>query len=131
MIINGILDVKTHKEVSNGDIFYDFINTHLIQHLMPFNGLNYNSVVVLDNCSIHHCTEVVESLKGIGVLVHFLPPYSPDLNPIEQAFSKIKIELKSIEQEIEDIETAVLASFATITPLDCRNWISHSCIYNV
>ena len=133
MTINGILDVKTHKEVSNGDIFYDFVNTHLIQHLMPFNGVNYNSVVVLDNCSIHHCREVVESLKDIGVLVHFLPPYSPDLNPIEEMFSKIKIELKSIEQEtiIEDIEAAVLASFTTITPSDCKNWISHSGVYNI
>ena len=54
--IDGILDVKTHKETSNGDIFYDFVQTHLIPHFLPFNGINPHSVVVLDNCSIHHCT---------------------------------------------------------------------------
>jgi transposase len=84
---------------------------------------------VLDNCSIHHCAEVIETLKEIGVLVHFLPPYSPDLNPIEEAFSKVKTQLKSID--ISDTETALLASFATITADDCRGWISHAGIYGL
>ena len=64
------------------------------------------------------------------VLVHFLPPYSPDFNPIEEVFSKVKTKLKSIDPEILDTETAVLPSFTTITPQDCRGWISHSGIYN-
>ena len=128
---NGLLDVKTHKETSNGDIFYDFIHTHLIPHLCPFDGHSSRSVVVLDNCSIHHCTEVIASLRDIGVMVHFLPPYSPDLNPIEEAFSKVKTELRSIEAQFIDIETALLASFATITEQDCRGWISHSGVYNL
>ena len=64
------------------------------------------------------------------VLVHFLPPYSPDFNHIEEAFSKVKTELKSIDLEIIDTEIAGLASFTTITPQDCRGWISHSGIYN-
>lgn len=131
MTINGILDVKTHKETSNGDTFYDFIHTHLIPHLCPFDGHSSRSVVVLDNCSIHHCAEVVASLRDIGVMVHFLPPYSPDLNPIEEAFSKVKTELRSIEAQCMDIETALLASFTTITEQDCRGWISHSGVYNL
>ena len=131
MTMERILDVKTHTDSSNGDIFYDFVNTHLIPHLCPFDGYSSNSVVVLDNCSIHHCTEVVTSLRDIGVMVHFLPPYSPELNPIEEAFSKVKTELKSIETYISDIETAVLASFSTISASDCRGWISHSGVYNV
>ena len=128
---NGLLDVKTHKETSNGDIFYDFIHTHLIPHLCPFDGHSSRSVVVLDNCSIHHWTEVIASLRDIGVMVHFLPPYSPDLNPIEEAFSKVKTELRSIEAQFIDIETALLDSFATITEQDCRGWISHSGVYNL
>ena len=79
MTMEGILDVKTHTDFSNGDIFYDFVNTHLIPHLCPFDGYSSNSVVVLDNCSIHHCTKVVTSLRDIGVMVHFLPQ-SPELN---------------------------------------------------
>jgi transposase len=130
MSMNGILDVKTVTETTNGDTFYDFVQTHLIPHLLPFNGVNPHSVVVLDNCAIHHCTEVVATLREMEVLVHFLPPYSPDFNPIEEVFSKVKTELKSIDPEILDTETAVLASFTTITPQDCRGWISHSGIYN-
>jgi hypothetical protein len=57
MSINGILDVKTIHETSDGDIFYDFVLKHLLLCLMPFNGVNPHSVVVLDNCSIHHCAD--------------------------------------------------------------------------
>ena len=64
---------------------------------MPFDGTNPHSVVVLDNCSIHHCADVEATLRDIGVLVHYLPPYSPDLNPIEEAFSEVKTKLKRIE----------------------------------
>ena len=132
MSVCGIIDIKTVSGTSNGDTFYDFVQTHLIQHLLPFNGTNPHSVVVLDNCSIHHCTEVEATLRDIGVLVHYLPPYSPDLNPIEEAFSKVKTELKRIELGgIFDTETAVLASFGTITIDDCRGWISHSSVYNI
>ena len=54
---------------------------------MPFDGHNPHSVVILDNCSIHHIPEIVHMIQEVGALVHFLPPYSPDLNPIEEAFS--------------------------------------------
>lgn len=57
---------------------------------MPFNGINPNSVVVLDNCAIHHVPELPELIKSVGALVKFLPPYSPDLMPIELAFGNIK-----------------------------------------
>ena len=100
--MNGILNIKTVRETTNGDTFYEFVRTHLIPHLLPFNGVNPHSVVVPDNCAIHHCTEVVATLREMVVLVHFLPPYSPDFNHIEEAFSKVKTELKSIDLEIID-----------------------------
>ena len=117
------VSAKTGRETTNGDTFYDFGQTHLIPHLLTFT--NQHSVVVLDNCSIHHCTEVVDTLKEMQALVHFLPPYSQDF---EEAFSKVKTKLKSSDPDL-DTETAVLASFATITPDDCRGWIFHSGIY--
>ena len=131
MSVEGIIDVKLVTESSDGDTFYDFVQTHLIPHLQPFNGVNPHSVVILDNCSIHHCPEVVSSLHDVGVLVHFLPPYSPDLNPIEEAFSKIKYELKHFDLDEFDTETALMASFNTITDDDCKGWISHAGIYNI
>ena len=52
----GRLDVKTLKGTSEGDTFYTFVHTHLQPQLMPYNGINSHSVVIMDNCSIHHCT---------------------------------------------------------------------------
>jgi len=64
-------------------------------------------------------------------MVHFLPPYSPDLNPIEEAFSKVKSEIKSLEgtMNMYDTETVMSAAFASVSPIDCQGWISHCDIY--
>ena len=61
--------------------------------------------------------------------MYFLPPYSPDLNPIEKLFSKVKTELKSLELQQVDLETLLLASFTSITEEDCNGWIMDSEIY--
>ena len=58
MSLYGLLNVEMFRGMSNGDIFYDFIQTQLIPHIMPYNGINPHSVVILDNCSIHHVPEV-------------------------------------------------------------------------
>ena len=54
--------------------------------LMPFNGLNPKSIVIMDNGSIHHIDEVIAKITAVGVLVWFLSPYSTDLNPVEEVF---------------------------------------------
>lgn len=124
------LDVKTVRGTSDGDTFYSFVQTYLLPHVMPFDGMNPHSVVVLDNCAIHHIVEVKSMLEEVGVLVHFLPPYSPDLNPIEEAFTKVKSNLKTESEDLPDIESLLLASFTSITSGDCQGWISHAGIYN-
>ena len=58
--------------------------------LPPFDGLNPRSVVIMDNATIHYTPSTVNLFEEVGALVHYLPPYSPDMNPIEEAFSKIK-----------------------------------------
>ncbi len=55
---------------------------------MPFDGNNPHSVVILDNCSIHHVEGITEMMQEVGALVQFLHPYSPNYNPIEEAFQK-------------------------------------------
>jgi len=68
-----------------------------------------HSVVVMDNCSIHHISEIVQMIEEVGAIVHFLPPYSPDLMPIEMAFSKVKTSLKMDRiEEVADMEIALL-----------------------
>ena len=130
--VNGLLDVKVVRGTTNGDTFYDFIQENLLPHLMPFNGENPHSVVIMDNCSIHHINEIVPMIQDVGAIVHFLPPYSPDFMPIELAFSKVKTTLKTLDwdmKDIDDVETILLTAFTAITPENCRAWISASGLY--
>jgi len=81
---------KTVTGTPDGDTFYDFTQTHLLPQLMPYNGINMHTVVVLNNHSIHHDHEIWKAFEDVDALVLVLPPYSPDLNPIEEIFSKVK-----------------------------------------
>lgn len=129
----GVLDVKLVKGTTNGDTFYDFIQKHLLPHLMPYNDSNPHSVVILDNCTVHHVPEVVKSIQDVGALLFFLPPYSPDFNPIEECFSKVKSVLKSYDENwthINDLEILLLMSILEISQDDCVAWIKHAGIYN-
>jgi transposase len=112
----GLLDVYATIGTNNNETFYEFT---LLPHLLPFNGTNPHSVVIMDNCSW-------KELEDVVAIVHFLPPYSPDLNPIELAFSKVKSGIKSLEGVTTcDIGTLMLTAFAAITKEDCQGWISH------
>ena len=65
----------------------------------------------MDNASIHHVDSVVETFQQLGVLIHFLPPYIPDFNPIEESFSKLKSVMRANEQPLDsglDIVALVL-----------------------
>ena len=81
---------------------------------IPFDvDCKYNTI--LDNCSIHHVEEIVHMIQKVGALVHFLPPYSLDFNPIKHAFSKLKATLKLLDQEAEMgeiIEDLALSAFS-------------------
>ena len=81
----------------NGDIFLRFIQRCLLNIIQPFDGNNHRSIIVVfDNASIrvHHLETVVDLISASGALVRFLPPYRPDLNPIEGAFSNVKAYLR-------------------------------------
>ena len=94
--------------------------------LYPFNGTNPQSIVILDNAAIHHTNGILDLLESLGVLLYFLPAYSPDMNPIEELFSKVKYSLKSYEHIHEDLETLILMAFATVTSSDCQGWIKYA-----
>ena len=68
----------------------------------------------------------MDTIQQTGALVQFLPLHSPDLNAIEESFSKVKSALRANEEAWKDfdIETAVLAAFNTITPADCQAWLT-------
>ena len=133
MSTSGVLDCHVVQGTVDGDVFYDFVQNDLLPHMMPFNGVNPHSVLVLDNASIHHVDGIMSMVESIGALVLFLPPYSPDYNPIEELFSKLKAMIKHFETEQEmqemSVEEIILAAFITITQDDCCSWIEHAGIY--
>ena len=133
MTVEGVTDLKIVRGGVTRDIFKDFVEKQLLPQLMTFNGSNPNSVIILDNCSIHHVPNVASTFRDVGVLVHYLPPYSPDYNPIELLFSKVKAVIRQMELEFsvtKDIDTIVLAAFSTITREDCEAWVYNSTLYS-
>ncbi len=87
---SGLVAVELTKSTINGDNFYDFVRGTLIPNTLPFDGVNPRSIVVMDNLTVHHVPEVLDLFRQADILVFFLPPYSPDLNPIEETFSYVK-----------------------------------------
>ena len=133
MSIYGIIAIEIVKGGVDADVYYDFMCKHLLTKLMPFDGLIDHSALVLDNCSIHHVSEIDKLVEDTGVIMLYLPPYSPDYNPIEEAFAKVKSTLKALETEMQhtdDIDMLVCAAFSTITAQGCMGWIRHAGVYN-
>lgn len=130
MALDGIVDVHITSGGVNGDVFCEFIEKNLLPQLLPFNGSNGRSVVVMDNASIHHTERATSLIEEIGAIPIFLPPYSPDIMPIEECFSKVKSFLRANDPLIQilresEIEDIILAAFASITPDDCYSWVEH------
>lgn len=88
MSTTQLIDSYVVEDTVDGDVFYHFVQSSLLPQLQPFNGVNQNSVVVMDNFSVH-LYDIVKLINSVGALVLFLPPYSLDLNPIELCFSKV------------------------------------------
>ena len=124
----GVEDVYLAGGV-NGDTFCDFIDKCLLPILQPFNGSNPRSIVIIDNASIHHIDEVMQLISGAGALLWFLPPYSPDLNPIEEVFSEVKsyIENNSVAYRVSDNPRLfVHEGFVAVTQEHCLRYIEHA-----
>ena len=127
---DGLLGVELTTGTNSADNFADFVRGTLVPNMQPFNGHSERSVAVMDNCSIHHVHLVMEIFRGAGILVIFLPPYSPDYNPIELTFSSIKSYLKDHDTLLENLPVRdamkiILAAFDSITPQKCDAWIRH------
>lgn len=129
MPTRGVEDVYQVEGNVNGDIFINFVQRCLLNVIQPFDETNPRSVIILDNAAIHHLDAVVALISAAGALVRFLPPYSPDLNPIEELFSKVKGYLKDNETAYQATLTPrviVSSAFASVTPKDCQNYAKHA-----
>ena len=125
---DGLVAVETTRDSVDSTVFFNFVRGSLIPNMLPFDGSNPRSVAILDNCSIHHVESVREIFRQAGVLLFYLPAYSPDLNPIELAFSKVKYYLKEHDELVQSTPNPIpiiTAAFNTITTEDCMNWITY------
>ena len=102
------------------DAFVAYITGLLAPALHP------GQIVVLDNLAAHHAARVRLAIEGRGAQVWFLPAYSPDLSPIEEAFSKLKGLLRRAGARTRDALTdAIRAALQAITPADVSGWYFH------
>lgn len=107
-VIDGAMD---------GDAFVQYIKTQLGPTLTP------GDVVVLDNLPAHKRQDAEEAVRERGAWLLFLPPYSPDLNPIELAFSKLKAHLKRMTpRTVDDLWRAAGKICELFEPIECKNF---------
>jgi transposase len=101
----------------DGDAFDTYVETQLAPVLAP------GTVVILDNLSTHRSPRAAAVLKARGCWLLFLPPYSPDLNPIEMAFAKLKVHLRRLEaRSFERVVEALGSICALFTSTECENY---------
>jgi transposase len=121
MRLTGITASMTIEEPTDADIFLAYVE----QVLCPTLGIG--DVVVMDNLSSHKVRGVAELIAARGAEVLYLPPYSPDLNPIEKAWSKIKQHLRSARSRTkENLDDAITEAISMITPENAKAWFRHA-----
>ena len=108
---------------TDGPVFLTYVNVFLVPTLKP------GDIVVMDNLSAHKMQEVVAVIEATGAKVWFLPPYSPDLNPIEKMWSKVKAHLRKVKARTQEaLWQAIGEALNLVTSEDAVAWF-RSCGY--
>ncbi len=103
----------------NGEIFQAYVDQVLVPELRP------GDVVVMDNLGSHKGAGVRRAIEAVGASLLYLPPYSPEFNPIEQAFAKLKAMLrKAAERTLDGLWASIGRIVATFTPAECTNYFA-------
>lgn len=121
MRLDGVGASMQIEGAMTGEAFLKYLHRFLVPTLRP------NDVVVMDNLSVHKVEGVAEAIRSAGARVLYLPPYSPDYNPIELCFSKIKTFLRKAEARTKKgLDQALTQAFQSITLKDIRGWFKHA-----
>ena len=105
----------------NAVIFIEYVRQCLVPTLEP------GDIVNMDNLSVHKVEQVRQIIEAAGAELRYLPAYSPDRNPIEQAFAKLKAHLrKARERTIPDLYDRIGTTLDLYTPQECRNYFTNS-----
>ena len=103
----------------NGSAFQAYVERVLVPELQP------GDIVVMDNLGSHKGPSVRAAIETAGARLLYLPPYSPDFNPIENAFAKLKALLrKAAERSVEGLWTAIGSAVTAFTPQECANYFA-------
>jgi len=123
--LDGTTACMTIEDATDTEVFRAFVQQVLLPTLRP------GDVVIMDNLSPHKNLETVRLLEQAGMRVRFLPPYSPDFNPIEKLWSKVKAALRAAKaRTIAALNTAIAAALDSVTPEDAAGWFA-SCGYSI
>jgi transposase len=118
--LEGVATAMVTEGATNTLVFHGFVEQFLAPELRP------GDIVVMDNLSSHKASCVIEAIEAAGAEVWFLPPYSPDFNPIELMWSKVKGRLRSLAARTKrTLVTAIGKALQTITPQDIAGWFKH------
>jgi transposase len=118
-------DRITAPWVLDGPINAECFQTYVEQVLLP--TLTPGDIVIIDNLGSHKGATIRRTLRAVGVKLFFLPPYSPDLNPIEQVFAKLKTLLrKAAERSVEATWKRIGQILTTFTPAECANYLANA-----
>lgn len=105
----------------SGDLFLGYVREFLCPSLLP------GDMVIWDNLSSHHVGGVREAIEARGAILKPLPPYSPDFNPIEQVFAKLKARLRQAEQRTVDALWETISEWLDqVTPVECANYFRNA-----
>jgi len=128
MISSIRLDGSTACMTVSGATDTEVFRTYVRSVLRP--TLRRGDIVIMDNLSAHKSESTLELIEQAGAVVLFLPPYSPDLNPIEKMWSKVKQYLRSVEARTEsDLLQTIGSALTKVTAQDAINWFA-SCGYS-
>jgi transposase len=122
--LRGLVAQKVFDRPINAALFEEWVETCLVP------TLSKGDVVVMDNLPAHKGPRVEELIKAVGAELHYLPPYSPDMNPIEKAFSKLKAHLRKIaERTVAGLMRALEVCADIFQPAECANYFA-ACGYD-
>lgn len=121
LTVNGFVAPMLLDGPMDGEAFVAWCE----QLLAP--ALAEDSIVVMDNLAAHKVAGVREAIEARGASLLYLPPYSPDLTPIENGFSKIKAHMRKLAaRTIDTLHEAAADALGTVTPKDCTNFFVHA-----
>jgi transposase len=123
--LDGSTACMTIEAATDTAVFQAYVRAILVPSLRP------GDIVVMDNLGPHKNAQTVELIEQAGATVRFLPAYSPDLNPIEMMWSKVKTLLRSAEARTADqLQHAIARALQAVTPQDAAHWFA-ACGYSI